>query len=228
MSSSSSKQHQKFALKIERGRTQHPERSISDDRFLIGAGSNCHLQLGGEMPILHSVIIQTDDGLWIDSVVQQPQLLVNRQPVRDCQIIAGDLIEIGDFVFSVQKSESAVRPDEIEISQEEENVDLRELNAEDLVDLMAEEIKVLDNIEEARQVGAKALLESIQNGQVPQHFENDDLQKREQELDRREAVLAEKADHLQRAQERLEQYLRKLTDHVNSDSDEDNPFRKTA
>ncbi|MBT5018032.1 hypothetical protein N8590_00690 [bacterium] len=230
MSSSGSNLHHQYALRIERGRTQHPERPICEDRFLIGAGSNCHLQLGGEMPILHSVVIQTDDGLWIDSVVQLPQLLVNRQQVRDCQIFAGDLIEIGDFVFSVQGSEITQEAVEVDLHEEDEDVDLRELNAEDLVDLMAEEMEVLDNITEARQTGANALLESVQNGQVTQNIQNDDLQNRELELDRREAALADKADHLQRAQERLEEYLRKLTAHVNSDSntDGDNPFRKTA
>lgn len=228
---SSGNQNQQFALRIERGRTKHPERPISIERFLIGAGSNCHLQLGGEMPILHSIIIQSEAGLWIDSIVKEPQLLVNRQPVRDSQIFSGDIIEIGEFVFSVQELFTESDVQEVgDTATDEENVDLRELTAEDLVDLLAAEMEALESVDERRLAGANSLLEAAANETRLAPDVEENLKTRSLELDEREAFLAEKADHLLRAQERLESYLQKLTAHVGNDSHEDGdkPFRKTA
>lgn len=239
---SSNNQVSLFALKIERGRTKHPERLISEDRFLIGAGSNCHLQLGGEMPILHSIIIQSSEGLWIDAVVREPSLLVNRQPVQACQLVAGDLIEIGTFVFEVVEKQ-AEELEQIEFDTADENVDLQELNAEDLVDLLAVEIQQLEELQEAKQAGAAALLERIASLDEEEvnaaeeflpadqiHALERELQERAVQLDEREALLAEKAAHLQRAQERLENYLERLTRRVADETreDDDSPFRKTA
>lgn len=216
-----------FALRIERGRTQHPERPISETRFLIGAGSNCHLQLGGEIPILHSVILQVESGLWIDAVVPEPALLVNRQPVRECQIFAGDLIEIGDFVFTLQENKAFSVGDEV--SEADEDVDLSELSAENLVDLLAEEVSSLEAIEEARIRGAETLLERLdafsKGEALPESGLEADLQQRTLELDRREAELAKKAEHLQRAQDRLEKYLVSLAAKAAGD---DPQVRRTA
>lgn len=234
-------QQRQFFLKIERGRTRHPERPIDNDRFLIGAGSNCNLQLGGEMPILHSVLITNSDGLWIDAVVREPQLLVNRQPVQACALNAGDLVEIGSFVFVVIEKPAAESVD-LEDYEVDENVDLRELSAEDLIDLLAAEISTLETLDASRQNGARSLLSAISaasqgTSEMPHSemaLENrslgEQLVLRGAELDQREAILAQKAEHLLRAQERLENYLEKITARVaaESASDDDNPFRKTA
>ncbi len=236
MSSSDSQQRQ-FSLRIERGRTRFPERPIDEERFLIGAGSNCHLQLGGEMPILHSVVVATSSGLWIDSVVKTPQLLVNRQPVRECELLSGDILEIGDFTFVVE--EKSVMTDSIPIDDSDnDHVDLRDLSAEDLVDLLDEEMTTLEEYEAARTSGAKALLDTASEiqPQVKVPESEIDLQslaaqlaKQASELDIRESILAEKADHLQKAQERLEKQIELLTSRVKSEQDDsDESFRKTA
>ncbi len=235
MSSTDSPERQ-FSLRIERGRTKHPERPINEERFLIGAGSNCHLQLGGEMPILHSVIIPVDAGLWIDAVVKEPQLLVNRSPVRESALHKGDLVEIGDFVFVVDErtvgiSENVVEED-ISENIEDENVDLREISAEDLIDLLGEEIRAIEEFEAAQVSGADALLETASQAQDLQAIDSlaAELEIRSAELARREELLSEKASHLQKAQVRLEKYLQQLTAQAQkeTDKDGDNPFRKTA
>ncbi|QDT33798.1 FHA domain-containing protein [Thalassoglobus polymorphus] len=235
MSSTDSPERQ-FSLRIERGRTKHPERPIDQERFLIGAGSNCHLQLGGEMPILHSVIIPVEAGLWIDAVVQEPQLLVNRSPVRESALHKGDLVEIGDFVFVVDErtlgsSENVVEDDSSE-NVEDENVDLREISAEDLIDLLGEEIRAIEEVEAAQVSGADALMEAAEQTQDQQSIDSlaAELEIRSAELAKREELLSEKASHLQKAQGRLENYLQQLTAQAQqeTDKDGDNPFRKTA
>jgi predicted component of type VI protein secretion system len=92
-----------FALVIERGRSRYPRRPILGERFLIGAGSNCQLQLGGLMPMLHSIVLQRDGGLWIDCVVPDPMLLVNGVQIREGALQVGDRLEIGPFVFTVAR-----------------------------------------------------------------------------------------------------------------------------
>ena len=232
--SSSDSQKCQFSLRIERGRTRFPERLIDEERFLIGAGSNCHLQLGGEMPILHSIVVTTPEGLWIDSVVQTPQLLVNRLPVRECELVSGDVLEIGDFTFVIEEKfamTESVPADDIE----NEQVDLRDLSAEDLVDLLQAEMTALEEHEASRVDGATALLNAAAELQqtalsdAGTQLLAETLAQRKTELDAREARLAEKAGHLQKAQQRLEEYIEQLASRVSKDqTGGDESFRKTA
>lgn len=250
MSSNDSPQRQYF-LRIERGRTRHPERPITVDRFLIGAGSNCHLQLGGEMPILHSILVPVDEALWIDAVAPEPRLYVNRKHVQDGPLFAGDLVEIGDFVFSVGERVLDL-PQFPEIDVADENVDLEELTAEDLADLLREEIRQIEELEASRISGLNALLQAAQaesQQTQPEFLESqtpvsvassplnpplvaEDLDKRAAELDLREAALAERAEQLLRAQERLESYLQQLVAQSQSTGQrqdgDDSTVRRTA
>ena len=92
--------------------------------------------------------------------------------------------------------------------------------------------------EAARTSGAKALLDTASEiqPQVKVPESEIDLQslaaqlaKQASELDIRESILAEKADHLQKAQERLEKQIELLTSRVKSeqeDSDESFDIRR--
>lgn len=235
MSASGSSTRQ-FFLRIERGRTRHPERPIEGERFLIGGGSNCDLQLGGDVPIVHSVIIQTENGLWIDAISKNPQLLVNRQPIREGELVTGDLIEIGTFIFVVQER---ILDMEVDFT-ENEQVNIRDLTAEDIVDLLAAEIRDIEEAEAARAAGARALLDraaQADSDELPRHPATDIatdvelLKQRAAQLDEREALVAEKAAHLQKAQDRLAAYLENLQSQSHEPrvvGDNDETIRKTA
>ena len=220
-----------FRLRVERGQTKFPERPISTDRFLIGAGSNCHLQLGGEMPILHSIIVASEEGLWIDATVMDPPLLVNRQPVREGQLHVGDLIEIGSFLFRVESQPLSAQA---EIEVESEAVDLAELSAENLVDLMQSEIDAINAIEQAKTTGAMALMQAIKRAGAsdsettePKSAE-DELSRRQRELETFEKDLRGRADQLQAAQNRLANLLKELSSRQPTDGDGDDPIRLRA
>ncbi len=140
-------------------------------------------------------------------------------------------MEIGDFVFVVEErtlDNSETAKEEIE----DENVDLREISAEDLIDLLGEEIRAIEEFEAAQVNGADALLETARQTEEVQALENvpEEIEVRSAELDRREKLLADKATYLQKAQIRLETYLQQLTAQARSetDGDGDKPFRKTA
>ncbi len=221
-----------FVLVIERGQTRFPRRPLDADRFLIGAGSNCHLQLGGDMPILHSIIVPEGDHLWIDAVVPTPPLMVNGQQFRDGEIRAGDVIEIGSFVFCIAvasataTSTPAVAP-------------AAARTAEELVDALAAELGVMSAAQTARQRGAASLLEAAAlSGQnsAPDHRSSvlqtllAELRTRAASLDQRESQLDEQARQLAETQSQMQQQLDKICQQLQSPaaSGEIAPLRMTA
>lgn len=148
-------------LRVTRGGTRFPERPIDTERFLIGAGSNCHLKLGGGIGILHSVVVVRGDVLWIDALISDPPLMVNGKKVRDGELKHGDVIEIGPFQFQLCKK--ALEPRNEEPVEEMEPESLEDLSAEELVDRLGEELEQLETIAETQDMGFEALLNAIQD-----------------------------------------------------------------
>jgi hypothetical protein len=142
-----------FLLVVERGQTRFPQRPIIADRFLIGAGSNCQLQLGGTIPFLHSIIVPEGDHLWIDAVVADPPLLVNGQQIREGELRRGDVLEIGSFVFSID-----ARPPAATASPRPEP---ESLTAVQLVDGIHSELERLSQFVDKREQAAKALIDAV-------------------------------------------------------------------
>ena len=153
-------------LEVRRGRTRAPRREINGRRFLIGAGSNCQLQLGGaDMPILHSILLIEEDGAHIDAVVPAPQLMVNGRPQRSVDLRDGDVFTIGKFEFQVHvphphaATQAAPRA---ELPIPETAGELRQLTAMELVALIEAEQQQVDDFKAARSNGARALLDAVQ------------------------------------------------------------------
>ncbi|WP_437205830.1 hypothetical protein [Planctomicrobium sp. SH664] len=223
-----------FSLIIERGQTRFPERPVDRDRFLIGAGSNCQLQLGGEMPILHSIIIPQGDHLWIDAVVASPELRVNGANVREAELRSGDLVEIGSFVFSIAaRQQAAAQP-------AAESTPLPLQTAEQLVDGLAAEMRELEELKAKRQRGLGALLQAAQKtgqGEGPRAssfqqataMENllAELKARSEQLDVREAALHEHAAQLEQTQQRLQEQLEAFCE-ARAKTEESATLRMTA
>lgn len=224
-----------FVLHIERGRTDFPERPINAERFLIGAGSNCHLQLGGEFPILHSIVIPRDEDLWIDAVVPAPLLIVNGRPVRESLLQRGDVIEIGEFVFTVGKREPA-EPNALESI--DEPLPAGELTAAELVDHLEAEMSGFEELDQARELGARALLQAARAAAPPVDVQQEredtirelllELQQRSEELNRRERILNDYAARLERTQQEIRDQLRALEARLAAESDDNAELRLTA
>lgn len=153
-------------LEIRRGRTRAPRREIRGRRFLIGAGSNCQLQLGGDdMPILHSILLIEEDGAHIDAVIPSPQLLVNGRPQRSVDLHDGDVFTIGKFEFQVHVPDpmaalqSLARPT---VNAPESVADLSAVSASELVAHIEAEQQQVAALEQGRRNGAQALLDAVQ------------------------------------------------------------------
>lgn len=154
-------------LEVRRGRTRAPRRPVRTRRFLIGAGSNCQLQLGGDdVPILHSILLIDEDGAQIDAVVPAPELYVNGVPQRAATLRDGDVITIGKFEFAVHVQQPADADGaERNLPAEEPDSpfgeeDLSELSAAALVERLESELRRIEQFRCSRETGAAALLQA--------------------------------------------------------------------
>lgn len=162
-------------IEIRRGRTQYPRRPIAADRFLIGAGSSCHLQLGGDnMPFLHSLIVRTEGDTTIEAFVPSPELRVNGAAVKSAMLGDGDTIAIGGIEFAVHLQPS------LETEAEDPlhtpiPLNLADSAEEEVADLSAEELVVrleaaeaeVEAYDAAQRAGAAALLEAVRSAAAP-------------------------------------------------------------
>ncbi|QDU36279.1 hypothetical protein Mal4_05630 [Maioricimonas rarisocia] len=147
---------------VRRGRTRHPQRPLTGQRFLIGSGSNCQLQLGGtEIPMLHSVVVRDDEGLWIEALVPAPQLSINGVNTRAGRIGVGDVIAIGPFEFGIQVASVVGDPQREETPEAmEPQKSPEEMSAVELVDAVGQDLAEIKKWEEDRRSAAAALREA--------------------------------------------------------------------
>ncbi|WP_437224607.1 FHA domain-containing protein [Planctomicrobium sp. SH661] len=228
-----------FQLIIERGVSRFPQRPIGSGRFLIGAGSNCQLQLGGEIPLLHSIILPEKDQLWIDAVAPHPPLVVNGQVMRDGPLHRGDIVEIGEFVFCVDFVEGAVEP---AVPAPAAAIPAEERTAAELLTLLEEDLTGLSEFETGQQERLASLRNAalMQNAVSQLDWKDDprasilrmlgELHERALALDQREAALNEHARKLTQSQEELRRQLEQLCSQARSESasQANNDVRKSA
>lgn len=137
-------------IEIRGGRTRFPRRPITGDRLLIGSGSNCHLQLGGGMPMAHSVISRGPEGWLIEALVAEPRLIVRGEATRKATLQDGDVVQLGPFtivahLMAVMQND-LLAPLDVQalVTSEDAAADfvsgLSEMSADDLVDGLATEL----------------------------------------------------------------------------------------
>lgn len=149
-------------LEIRRGKTNFPLRPITGDRFLIGAGSHCHLQLGGEhCPLLHSLLVIDGPLVTLEAVVADPPLLINGDARRAVDLRDGDQVEIGEFEFVFHRVVNAGAPHQAQSAIDgESSVSPTELSVHQLIQRIEDEQEQIDAFELGREGGAAALLEA--------------------------------------------------------------------
>lgn len=173
-------------VEIVRGRTSFPHRPVRGDRFLIGAGSQCDLQLGGpEIPMLHSLIVVHPRGVTLEAFAPTPDLLVNGEKRRSVTLRHHDLVEIGRVELRFHNPAEVAPlptqldgvPDEVPVDDPsladpialtaEELTDLTEttsagdMTLDALVERLEEERQAAQELADRRASGAAALLDAI-------------------------------------------------------------------
>ena len=213
-------------LEIRRGKTNFPLRPISGDRFLIGAGSHCHLQLGGEgVPMLHSLLVIEGQKAYMEAVVAEPPLLVNGEVCREVQLSDEDIVAIGDFEFVFHRLVSSEPAAQV-AARERHSVEvtgvteLSQLSTHELVALIEDESRQITEFQRSRELGAAALLDAAHQAGAEEHPASvpmvvafrqeptvellaDPLKDQSQRLAEREAECLLRATQLQEAQHQL-------------------------
>jgi hypothetical protein len=155
-------------IEVLGGRTRFPRRPIVDGRMLIGAGSNCHLQLGGGIPMAHSVIAVKDGSATIEALAAEPWLLVNGSRVRSGMLANGDRIQIGPFLMSIHLPVADALLNSIDVPavldaerQAEASITSSpDLSAEELVDRLVTELTTAILAEQGAPGAASLLAEA--------------------------------------------------------------------
>ncbi len=163
-------------LEVRRGRTRFPHRPLLSDRFLIGSGTNCHLQLGGGLPMLHTLLTR-EQGRWrVEAIAPEPPLLINGTTCRCQTLCPNDVIQLAEFEFVFHHGDGPVLTvkNEDMNAMRDSDADQRtgrlrsvcrkeagELSASQLVDRLKGELELIDRLGHDRKSAANGLLRAI-------------------------------------------------------------------
>lgn len=156
-------------LEVRRGRTRFPVRPLNFDRILIGSGTNCHLQLGGGLPMLHTLMTRENDCWRVDAIAPEPQLVVNDVPCRQQDLEIGDSIRIAEFEFILRRSlDGRPKSQKMKPSYRVEADDAdwegaAGLSANELVHRLEQEFDLIESLEHSRNRGATALMRALRH-----------------------------------------------------------------
>jgi len=157
-------------LEVTQGRTRFPERPVPGPRFLIGADERCDLRLGGEgIPSLHSIITINGPEICLEALSENPPLFVNDRQVTSAVLWDGDLIRIGAIELRARVTEllPGGAPAQVPVTAEPQgledaDLDLADLSAAELIELIEREEAEVAQFERRQRLGARALLETLE------------------------------------------------------------------
>jgi hypothetical protein len=156
-----------LVLEITRGRTRFRSRPVTGPRFLIGGGVTCNLRMGGaDIPVLHSIITISNGEVHLEAIAPAPVLIVNGRGVREVELFDGDVIAIGDVELRARlvawHPPAAIQAADTQLAYGDEGESpLAELSALELIDRIEAEERLIDEFEERRLTGARALVENV-------------------------------------------------------------------
>jgi hypothetical protein len=148
-----------LVLEVSRGRTRFPQRPVTGPRFLIGSAITCDLRLGGaDIPAVHTLIVQSDEGYELETLVGEPPLKVNGEIVQQTRLRDGDRVEIGTIELTARVVAGAqFEPAEVVADRPA----LEQMTTAELVDYIELEQDQLARHELSRHAGAAALLQEV-------------------------------------------------------------------
>jgi len=156
-----------LVLEVTRGRTRFRRRPVTSPRFLIGSGATCDLRLGGDaMPALHSIITICGSEISLEAITAEPRLILNGRPIQTSQVHDGDVIGIGE-VELIARLEAGQAPAGVAEATGSRTTtigdgrEVSELSAAELVELIDQELRQIDDFESRQRVGAEGLLAAI-------------------------------------------------------------------
>ncbi len=149
-------------LEIVRGATRFPNRPVYEGVFLIGAGTNCDLRLGGtDTPAVHSIVRAEGRDVHIESLCRKPALRVNGQPRERTELKDGDRIQIGPIQMVAHFQTVPAAPALAEPGNGTgTGNDLQQLSAPQLIELLEQDLALVEQSDRAEADGVARLLEA--------------------------------------------------------------------
>ncbi len=141
-------------LEITRGRTRFPLRPVQGTEFLIGSAADCDLQIAKSYPEFYALITPVDGCIRISPLAIDPPLEINDVCVDSSvatRLANGDRLAIGEIEMTVHVDELA-----------DSGLAVSGLSAQQLVDLLDQEMQEVEAYESRMRQGATALLEHVQ------------------------------------------------------------------
>jgi len=122
--------------------------------------------LGGpDLPTLHSLVVIEGTEVTLEAIAAEPELRVNGRCVTSAVLSHGDRIEIGPFHLTARMIPAHVTPQsEVETAPREFEDDEREpadLSALELVERLEDELRMVDEFDSRRELGAGELLGAV-------------------------------------------------------------------
>ena len=164
---SSSFSQSPLILEVIVGRTQFRNRPVHGPRFLIGAGAECDLRLGGDqMPSLHSLITIEGNEICLEAISDTPAMLINGRRQTSVLLSEGDVIRLGSVEMVARIPRQSESPHRLPVSvpeSDESEPKLEDLSAMELINLIEREEAEVAAFEGRRQLGGAGLLDAVRS-----------------------------------------------------------------
>ncbi|MDG2390797.1 MAG: hypothetical protein P8M30_15920 [Planctomycetaceae bacterium] len=168
-----------FVLEIMSGKTKFPNRPMPRGRLSIGASAKCWLQLGGPgIPEIHSWMEVGRKEVALYVFEEEPSIQVNGSKVQFALLKGGESLQIGTFEFQIHVNvtdepdkpwlKPNLTPQQLENLKNELEKPLEsseKLTAEELVDLLEQEMHTIEQHDSRERAGLLRLMESVREAQ---------------------------------------------------------------
>ena len=150
-----------FRIASDSGR--HPIEPVSVGEFRIGSGTRCHLRFDSpEVPDVAAVLDVERDVVRVRTVEGCDAVCVNGTSFQECELLDGDLLEIGDhrLLFRLVASRSRITLDEESFASGEEVLNA-EASLEHVVDRLGEQIELIERLNHTPEDGLADLIKAM-------------------------------------------------------------------
>lgn len=146
-----------FRIASSNGR--EPIQPVVAGQFLIGSGVQCQLRLGDdEIPEIHTVLEVVEDTVTLSTKTDSPCLLINGTAPSSAKLEDGDLLEIGSYRMLFRRASADAR---ITLDEERFNSEADITTAEQLVDRLDEQIRIVEELSDTPEDGLSDLMDAV-------------------------------------------------------------------
>ena len=156
-------------FRVASGTGRQPIEPVTIGTFLIGSGPRCNLRFGdSNIAEVHTILTVEHESIRLKCSHQEPELLINGSPTQACELLDGDMVEIGGhtLLFRLAAAEDRITLDEESFSFDENMSDTAS-DMEQLLNRLGEQIQIVEELTHTPDDGVVELLKAVaDNGRV--------------------------------------------------------------